>query len=393
MSKKLIIILFISIMTTKSWAACEYPRKISIPEATQNDFEEAYYEAKKWIESINDYLSCIDNDTVAMISMLKINRQHTPEAEAAVIEHQDKKYNAAVEDQFKFVERLNQEIRIYREGGALQKNKQDKKNQEELLEKIKKERMEEEERLAQIKRDLKREQERLKREEDSKLYKVGSGSSFSVSNQGHLITNYHVINGCEKISVIIGGQSFEAKILAYDELNDLALMKSGLVPKRFLVLNPYSPILAQDIYVAGFPFGQELSSSLKVTKGIVSSLSGLNNNYSNIQIDAAIQPGNSGGPIVDESGALIGVAVAKLDALSVLEQSGSLPENTNFGIKNTVLADFLKSNRIKYISSPNNTQDVSLDNLLIDSTYLLICEMTANQIEIMKSKKVMFDSL
>ena len=87
----------------------------------------------------------------------------------------------------------------------------------------------------------------------------------------------------------------------------------------------------QEVYVAGYPFGG--SSSIKVTKGIVSSLNGLNDNFSNIQIDAALQPGNSGGPIYDQRGTVIGVAVAKLDFKDFLEKTDAIPENINFGIK------------------------------------------------------------
>ena len=81
--------------------------------------------------------------------------------------------------------------------------------------------------------------------------------------------------------------------------------------------------------MAGFPFGDKFSTSIKVTKGIVSALTGLGNNFSNIQIDAALQNGNSGGPILDEFGNVVGVAVAKLDAKYMLDKFGIIPENTN----------------------------------------------------------------
>ena len=74
--------------------------------------------------------------------------------------------------------------------------------------------------------------------------------------------------------------------------------------------------MLQDIYVAGYPFGMGISSSVKVTKGIISSLTGVGNNFSEMQIDAALQSGNSGGPILDEQGNVVGVAVAKLDLQS-----------------------------------------------------------------------------
>ena len=71
--------------------------------------------------------------------------------------------------------------------------------------------------------------------------------------------------------------------------------------------------------VAGVPFGKQVSSSVKVTKGIVSSLTGIQNNYANMQVDAALRPGNSGGPIFNEVGNVIGIAVAKLDTKVALK--------------------------------------------------------------------------
>ena len=100
-----------------AYGACEYPRKAEIPNgttSTSDEFMAGYQAVRQWIEDMNDYMECIDKDTVAMISMLKINQQHTPEAEATIIEHQDKKYNAAVEDQQKVAELLNIEVRAYK---------------------------------------------------------------------------------------------------------------------------------------------------------------------------------------------------------------------------------------------------------------------------------------
>ena len=104
-------------------------------------------------------------------------------------------------------------------------------------------------------------------------------------------------------------------MVTFDPRNDLALLKGKFQPSTVLHLSTSSPELLQDVYVAGFPFGRKVSTGVKVTKGIISSLTGIGNNFSNIQIDAALQSGNSGGPILDEKGNVVGVAVARLDKM------------------------------------------------------------------------------
>ena len=155
-----------------------------------------------------------------------------------------------------------------------------------------------------------------------------------------------------------------------------------------------NPELLQDVYVAGFPFGRKVSTGVKVTKGIISSLTGVGNNFSNIQIDAALQPGNSGGPILDQKGNVIGVAVARLDKMKTLKNFGSLPENTNFGIKTSVVRIILES---KSVSTPRpNRSSISktkLAKMISEGTYYLSCWMTTAQIEKMRSKKVIFQNL
>jgi S1-C subfamily serine protease len=94
-----------------------------------------------------------------------------------------------------------------------------------------------------------------------------------------------------------------------------------------------------------------LSSDFTVTTGIVSSLSGLLNDTRHLQISAAVQPGNSGGPLFDTSGQLIGVVVAKLDARTVIKVTGTIPENINFAIKTGALRDFLDNSVVPYQTS------------------------------------------
>ena len=148
----------------------------------------------------------------------------------------------------------------------------------------------------------------------------------------------------------------------------------------------------QDIFVAGYPFGKDLGSSLKVTKGIVSSLAGINNNNSEIQIDAAIQPGNSGGPIVSNNGHVVGVAVAVLDKEMIMEDFGVIPENTNFGIKINLVKKILEKNDVNFLDGDdrNSLNRRNLAKALHNSTFYLSCLMTAEKIEQMYGRKVLF---
>jgi S1-C subfamily serine protease len=223
---------------------------------------------------------------------------------------------------------------------------------------------------------------------------ASSGTGFSVSSDGHVITNHHVIKGCQKVKIHHKGKTIPASVVTFDPKNDLALLKGDFRPSTVFSLSTNSPELLQDVYVAGFPFGRKVSTGVKVTKGIISSLNGIGNNFSNIQIDAALQPGNSGGPILDDRGNVVGVAVARLDKVKTLKKLGSLPENTNFGIKTSVVRSILESRNIS--SRKPNTASISktkLGKMIADGTYYLSCWMTTAQIEKMRSKKVIFQNL
>ncbi len=230
--------------------------------------------------------------------------------------------------------------------------------------------------------------------QDDEVLEASSGSGFAVSSDGYVITNNHVIEGCQEVAVYEGGRAVPATVVTYDLQNDLALLKADFTPKTVFALSADQPELLQDVYVAGYPFGNEISSSIKVTKGIISSLTGIGNNFSNIQIDAALQVGNSGGPILDESGNVVGVAVSKLDAKYMYDNFGTIPENTNFGIKANVVRSVLDSNGV---SSPSpSTDEITKSELgtrITGGTYYVSCMMTLAQIEVLKTKKVMFENL
>lgn len=141
------------------------------------------------------------------------------------------------------------------------------------------------------------------------------------------------------------GKELPVTVVTYGPQSDLTLNKVDFRPQTVFAFSNIYPELLQAIYVAGFPFGDKFSISVKVTKGIISSLTGLENNFSNIQINAALQSRNSGGPILDDLGNVGGVAVSKLDAKYMFEGVGIIPENTNFGIKSNVVRNIMMGNQ------------------------------------------------
>jgi len=169
---------------------------------------------------------------------------------------------------------------------------------------------------------------------------ASSGSGFFINNKGYFITNNHVVDGCTQSKITFKEESIDAELIATDQNLDLALLRAKVKPKDFLNLSNDPPEKLQKIYVAGYPFGKGLSDDLKFTQGIISAVKGYADNSNQIQIDAAINSGNSGGPIVDEDGNLVAVAVSGLDK--------SASEGIGFGIKASSVRNFLDVNDVEY---------------------------------------------
>lgn len=171
-----------------------------------------------------------------------------------------------------------------------------------------------------------------------------TGSGFFVSDAGHIVTNEHVVNECR--SIVVKGFG-AARLVKMDADNDLALLKVELQkPAAFLKVRTEPARLGQDVVVFGFPLSSVLDNGLNVTTGIISSEIGLHNDKRMLQFTAAIQPGNSGGPVVDRTGNLIAVVRSKFSDKFALERGSFVPQNLNYGIKTDVLLRFLNDNGV-----------------------------------------------
>ncbi len=174
-----------------------------------------------------------------------------------------------------------------------------------------------------------------------------SGTAFFVTPDGKALTNAHVVRGCSDITVITGGESHPARILARDERNDLALLATDLHPERSALWH-LQVRQGEDIAVYGFPLPGALASGGNVTIGIVTALAGMRDDSRFLQISAPIQPGNSGGPVLDRNGGVVGVIVSTIDGLAIASVTGNLPQNVNFAIKASVAAAFLDAQNVPH---------------------------------------------
>jgi S1-C subfamily serine protease len=179
---------------------------------------------------------------------------------------------------------------------------------------------------------------------------VGSGFFVSKpmgSDTAYVVTNFHVIDGCNSgLRVRYPAyQPVNAYIPARDPSNDLALLSTKLPASGF---PSFRLNLKQGEQIAsyGFAFGNDSAS---FTMGNVTSVVGLDNNTSAFQISAPIQPGNSGGPLLDMNGRVIGMAQGILGTLRAAEAlRGAIPQNVNFGITATTIIQFLQAHSVDY---------------------------------------------
>jgi S1-C subfamily serine protease len=174
-----------------------------------------------------------------------------------------------------------------------------------------------------------------------------SGTGFAVSADGAILTNRHVVDQCKVIAVEGWGT---ATVKAVDQSNDLALLKVEGNPSP--VTFRAAPInIGDTVFVTGYPYGGLLGSGLHFTNGLVSSTTGIENDSRFLQITAPVQPGNSGGPLLDERGQVVGVVAGRLNDIAVLKASGSLPQNVNFAIHGGLATTFLRANDVEPLTS------------------------------------------
>ena len=184
------------------------------------------------------------------------------------------------------------------------------------------------------------------------LDRAMTGSGFRVSADGHILTNAHVVRGCAEVRAPTG---MSVRVVAYDDAADLALLESSSrSPDAVAAFRQGRGIRSgASVVVVGHPLHGILASEASVSAGIVSALAGPGDDRRLIQITAPVQPGNSGGPVLDSAGNVIGVVVARLDVLKVGRDAGYLPQNVNFAVAAGAARAFLDAEGVPYLTSPS----------------------------------------
>jgi len=210
--------------------------------------------------------------------------------------------------------------------------------------------------------------------------RMSTGTGFYVSASGDVLTNAHVVHGCTAIGIKgHGDPGFRAvRVRASDTAKDLALLGTIMPPSNPTVVLPWrrGTRLGEYVAIFGFPYMGKLASSGTFTRGDIAALAGLNDNVAQFQLSAPVQPGNSGGPVVDERGHVVGVVVGRLNPLAMAREQGDIPQNVNFAIKAGHAIPFMEAHGITVASAETDAPRLSGPDVaerLRDGAVLVMC--------------------
>lgn len=176
------------------------------------------------------------------------------------------------------------------------------------------------------------------------------GTGFFVNGSGVAVTNAHVVESCKSLLASSAeAQASPMSVIAVDRENDLAVLKLSSRAGTYAQFRTGPPVRqGEQVVIYGYPLVGALSTQGNLSTGIVSALAGLFNDTRDLQISAPVQVGNSGGPVLDASGNVIGIVTSKLNAIKAAGITGDIPQNVNFAIKGSIIMNFLDANSVKY---------------------------------------------
>ena len=174
---------------------------------------------------------------------------------------------------------------------------------------------------------------------------ISFGTGWAVSGS-YVVTNNHVISGHKKILLLrADGQTIDASVVIRDDVNDLALLKVTNRAKILKVLHiaTMPARIGDRVFTIGYPHPTTMGAKPKLTDGIVSATTGIKDDPRTYQISVPLQAGNSGGPLINMDGEVVGIVTAKLRAVQMFKWTGDLPQNVNYAVKSKYLSALLDS--------------------------------------------------
>lgn len=198
-----------------------------------------------------------------------------------------------------------------------------------------------------------------------------TGTGFAVSEVGHISTAFHVVNGAKSIRVVIQGREHDARVIAKDQNNDLAIIKvDGVTLSPLPFGKSADQKIGDDVFTTGFPDPEIQGENVKLTRGSINAASGIRDNASMFQVSVGVHGGNSGGPLVNRRGEVVGVIVSKLGMKYFLATS-EMPQNVNYAVKSdfvTLLLDTIPD----YVSpSISANRAISPEEAAQNATFLV----------------------
>lgn len=171
----------------------------------------------------------------------------------------------------------------------------------------------------------------------------GYGSGFFVTEDGFFVTNFHVVSNATRIILRTAAGNFPAQLVAADKVNDVALLKAEGSFKPLPLAASRDSKRGDAVFTVGFPNPEQQGFSPKLTDGTISSLVGMGDDPRFFQVNVAIQPGNSGGALVNDHGNVIGIISASMAAPAAYQRAGVTPQNVNFAVKSAYALALLES--------------------------------------------------
>ena len=180
--------------------------------------------------------------------------------------------------------------------------------------------------------------------------KATLGAGIVASRDGAIITNNHVVDGCAAITVMDQRKKrHPATLVGNDTKNDLALLRAkGPFDNAATFRDGRAVEAGESVTVVGYPLAAILGTDPNVNFGYVTALAGLRGDSSRFQVAAPIHKGNSGGPVLDQSGRVTGIVTAKLNARAVEKRTGDLPQNIGFAVRGELAQLFLERHDVAF---------------------------------------------